>query len=255
MKILLLGGINEAKKLAGQLHRLGHQVTYSVAGLVRQPFLECPVISGGFSQYCKNEQPSSDSSGIEGLISWLGQQAIELVIDATHPYAEQISKHAVIASDRLGLPCWRYQRPAWQSSYEMPFDEVANWHSLSFTLPHYRRPLFAVGQIPPKRLDIAEHQQWLVRSAVPISHRHPRLTTITAIGPFSIAHEEQMLRLHRADLLIAKNSGGSTMNNKLAAANRLNIPVTLLQRPRLKSADREFSDLESLISALPNRVC
>ena len=50
-KILILGGTADGRHLAAALHKSGCAVIYSVAGLVRQPELECAVISGGFTKF------------------------------------------------------------------------------------------------------------------------------------------------------------------------------------------------------------
>ncbi|RRJ84521.1 precorrin-6A/cobalt-precorrin-6A reductase [Aestuariirhabdus litorea] len=248
MRILLLGGINEAKGLVQGLQDAGHLPVYSIAGRVRQAELVCEQISGGFSQYCTDL--TSAHPGVSGLTHWLRQQHTELVIDATHPYAEQISRHAVSACRALAIPCWRYLRPAWQSTPELPFQQLENWDALARLLPHFKKPVFTLGQIPAARLKPLPHQRWLVRSAIGINTDQDRIDQVQAIGPFSLAHEEQMFRLHRADLLVAKNSGGSLMDNKLKAAHQLGIPIILLQRPPLVAADREYSSPEALLNAL-----
>ncbi|WP_426416911.1 precorrin-6A/cobalt-precorrin-6A reductase [Aestuariirhabdus sp. LZHN29] len=250
MKILLLGGTGEAKKLATSLHNKGHQVIYSIAGLVRYPRLPCEVISGGFSRHCNSPETTDRNKGAEGLKNWLRLNEITLVIDATHPYAARISTHAVIACQQTNTPCWRFQRAPWSSSPDLPFQEIDDWSTLRETLGHYHRPVFTIGQMPLRHLDIPKHQIWLVRGAIYNEVEHPRLNQIEAIGPFSLAHEEQMLRLHHADLLVGKNSGGRAMATKLLAATHLQVPVILLKRPTLVAADREFSSLDELTSQL-----
>lgn len=100
--ILLLGGTGDAVGLARQLAQAGVPLIYSIAGLVRHPDLPVPVISGGFSQY-------------GGLEAYLSQQGITGVLDATHPYATNISKAAVQAATSRQIPIWRYLRAGWQA--------------------------------------------------------------------------------------------------------------------------------------------
>lgn len=261
MKILLLGGISEAKQLAATLHDNGHQVIYSIAGLVRQPTLPCEIISGGFSQYFKQSSRPSENAvtqnkipalpkGVQGLCQYLAAENIQLLIDATHPYASQMSEHAVIASRHNTLPCWQYIRPAWEPSPSVPFQQVKDWTALKAQLNHYQRPLFTIGQQPLLDPCISYGQQWLVRTAVATNNSHPKITLISEIGPFSEANEEKMLDAHTPDLLVSKNSGGKSMYRKLVAASKRNIPIILLQRPTKTKSDKIFSCTNDLLTAL-----
>ena len=105
MKILILGGIAESRELALALIEAGHQVIYSIAGLVRQPDLPCPVHSGGFSD--------DQLDGVQGLTGYCRINRIDLLIDSTHPYAVNISANAVAAAADAAIPCWRFDRPGW----------------------------------------------------------------------------------------------------------------------------------------------
>jgi precorrin-6A/cobalt-precorrin-6A reductase len=101
-RILILGGTTEAAQLARVVERRrGLKVISSLAGRTRDPApLPGATRSGGFG-------------GIEGLIRFIREEKIDVVIDATHPYAEQISRHAVVASRSTGVPLVRLERPPW----------------------------------------------------------------------------------------------------------------------------------------------
>ena len=100
MNLLLLGGTAEAKQLARDLQQQGIALIYSLVGLVRQPQLDCRVISGGFS-----------ARG--GLRRFIEDEAVDAILDVTHPYAQRMSDHAVEVARQCGIPIWRYQRPPW----------------------------------------------------------------------------------------------------------------------------------------------
>ncbi|MGQ3281007.1 MAG: precorrin-6A/cobalt-precorrin-6A reductase, partial [Shinella sp.] len=92
-RILILGGTTEARDLAGRLAgRPDLAVTLSLAGRTVDPAPQpVPVRMGGFG-------------GVPGLAAYLDEHAIELVIDATHPFARQISANARVASAAAGIP-------------------------------------------------------------------------------------------------------------------------------------------------------
>lgn len=241
MRLLILGGIGEAATLARALAPV-HIVTYSVAGKGRSPNLPCTVRSGGFG-------------GAQGLTAFLREHSIELLIDATHPYAAQISNSAAQAAQLADIPLWAYRRPAWQPESGDDWRLAADWTVLQSIVQRFQRLFFTIGLEPLRHAaDIPPHQHWLVRclKAEPIAS--PRLTLLCATGPFRLEQELALLRDRQIDVLVAKNSGGGAVEAKLAAARRLNIPVVMLERPPLPAADREFAAVASLIAALGGTV-
>ncbi len=103
MNILILGGIAESNQLAQHLIDDEHSVIYSIVGLVRHPDLPCEIHVGGFS--------NDNQDGVNGLAGYCQNQAISLLIDATHPFADEISANAVSAAAKVNIPCWRFSRP------------------------------------------------------------------------------------------------------------------------------------------------
>src|SRR6202051_1319548 len=103
MRVLILGGTTEASELARLLAEdRRFETTLSLAGRTLRPRTQPVRIRiGGFG-------------GPDGLAAWLQQESIEAVIDATHPYADQISSNAVTACGRLTIPLATIMRPAWQ---------------------------------------------------------------------------------------------------------------------------------------------
>ena len=238
MRILILGGIGEALKLARELAPV-HAVTYSVAGKGRIPELPCPVRSGGFG-------------GSEGLAAFLRDQTIELLIDATHPYAANISRNASQAAQLTGVPLWAHRRPPWRREPGDEWRTVADWLELMVAAQPFKRLFFTIGLEPLRHaLEIPRKQHWLVRCLAAEAPDLPRLTVLNATGPFALAAELALLRDYRIEALVAKNSGGAAVEAKLTAARRLQIPVILLERPALPAAEREFATVEALTAALP----
>lgn len=237
MRLLILGGIGEALQLARALAPI-HRVIYSVAGKGRIPELPCAVRVGGFG-------------GVEGLAAFLREHRVELLIDATHPYAAQISRHAALAARATGIPLWAYRRPAWQPEPGDDWRSVADWAGMMAALREFKRLFFTIGLEPLRHMaDIPPAQHWLVRCLAAELPVLPRLTLLCAIGPFALEQELALLRDYRIDVLIAKNSGGGAVASKLAAARRLKIPVVMLERPAWLGADREFAEVARLAAEI-----
>ena len=240
MRILLLGGIGEALKLARILTPI-HTVVYSVAGKGRVPDLSCAVRVGGFG-------------GVEGLMVFLREQGIEQLIDATHPYAAQISQNAGLAARLVDIPLWAYRRPAWRPEPGDDWRFVVDWTGIMIALRAFQRPFFTTGLEPLRHVaDLSPEQHWLVRCLAAESPTSSRLILLRATGPFTLEQELALLRDYQIDVLVAKNSGGAAVAAKLTAARQLKIPVVMLERPTLPAVDREFTEVESMVKALQER--
>ncbi|MFJ4386014.1 cobalt-precorrin-6A reductase [Pseudomonas sp. NPDC089408] len=234
-RILLLGGVTEALAIA---RRLGPQHVYSLAGIGRVPQdLQCQVRVGGFG-------------GAEGLASYLREAGITLLVDATHPYAAQISRNAASAARMAGIPCWALRRPAWQAQAGDDWREVEDWAGLIEALKPFRRPLFTLGREPLQHLDeIPAEQFWTLR-ALEACPGNARCEVMGARGPFLIEDERTLFQRRKVDVLISKNSGSVATEPKLEVARELGVPVLILKRPVLPVVDRIFESQSDLAAAL-----
>ena len=234
-RILLLGGVTEALAMA---RRLGPQHVYSLAGVGRVPAdLPCEVRVGGYG-------------GAEGLAQYIREQRIDVLLDATHPYAAQISHNAASAAALAGIPCWALRRPAWQPQAGDNWREVANWAELVEALKPFQRPLFTLGREPLEHLhEIPEGQFWTLR-ALDTYPGNARCEVIGARGPFVIEDERALFAQRRIDVLISKNSGSSATEPKLEVARERGTPVLILKRPKLPEVDRAFLTSDEVLEAL-----
>ncbi|WEK31616.1 MAG: cobalt-precorrin-6A reductase [Candidatus Pseudomonas phytovorans] len=234
-RILLLGGVTEALAIA---RRLGPQHVYSLAGIGRVPQdLQCQVRVGGFG-------------GAEGLASYLREAGITLLIDATHPYAAQISRNAASAARNAGIPCWALRRRAWQAQTGDDWREVEDWAGLIEALKPFRRPLFTLGREPLQHLDeIPPEQFWTLR-ALEACPGNDRCEVIGARGPFHIEEERALFQRRRIDVLISKNSGSVATEPKLEVARELGVPVLILKRPVLPQVDLTLGRMEDVLARL-----
>ncbi|MGF6757051.1 cobalt-precorrin-6A reductase [Paraburkholderia sp. GAS42] len=234
-RILLLGGTGDAMQIAREL---GLRDVYSLAGLGKVPVdLACAVRVGGFG-------------GAEGLARYLREEGIGLLVDATHPYAAQISANAASASRATGVPCWAVRRAPWQPQAGDDWRMVDDWAGIVAALAPFSRPLFTLGREPLAHLDeIPAHQFWIVR-CLETQPGTVRSRVMDARGPFSVEGESALFSEHRIDVVVSKNSGGKATEAKLVVARRLGLPVVMLRRPALADVDREFDTPAELLAAL-----
>ncbi|MCL6689471.1 cobalt-precorrin-6A reductase [Pseudomonas sp. R3.Fl] len=234
-RILLLGGIGEALAIA---RRLGPGHLYSLAGLGKVPDdLACQVRVGGYG-------------GAEGLADFIAGQGYDLLLDATHPYAAQISRNAARAAQLAGVPCWALRRPGWQPGPGDDWREVEGWAQLIAALAPFRRPLFTLGREPLEHLgEIPGHQFWTVRCLQSLPGT-ARAEVLGARGPFSLEGERELFARLGTDVLVSRNSGSQATEPKLLVARERGVPVLILARPELPEVDRQFDSVEALWSAL-----
>ncbi|EIK96510.1 cobalt-precorrin-6x reductase [Pseudomonas sp. M47T1] len=234
-RILLLGGVTEALAIA---RTLGPEHIYSLAGVGRVPTdLRCQVRVGGYG-------------GAELLAAFMRAEGITLLIDATHPYAAQISANAVLAASLAGIPCWALRRPAWQAQAGDDWREFDGWPALIEALRPFKRPLFTLGREPLQHLhEIPDEQFWTLR-ALDSCAGNERCEVIGARGPFHIEDERALFQRRQIDVLISKNSGSSATEPKLEVARERGTPVLILARPLLPLADREFNCVPTLLQSL-----
>lgn len=234
-RVLLLGGTGDAVRIARQL---GHEHVYSLAGLGKVPDdLPCAVRVGGFG-------------GSEGMARYIADERIDLVIDATHPYAARISANAVKASGAARVPCWALRREAWLPQAGDDWRMVGDWAELTAALASFKRPLFTLGREPLAHLDeIPPLQFWTIR-CLEAHETHPRARILAARGPFTLEGERVLFGAEAFDVIVSKNSGGSATEAKLEVARERGLPVVMLRRPELPAVDREFASVADLLEAL-----
>jgi len=231
--VLLLGGTSGASQLAQALHRAGVPAVFSYAGVTRSPLAQpLPTRIGGFG-------------GAQGLAQFIRSERITHVVDATHPFAAQMSRNACAACDATGTPLLALERAPWQAQPGDRWTEVASMADAASALPQAPSRVFlAVGR---KQLDaFAPNPQHhyllrLVDAPVPGSLPLPRHTVVLGRGPFGMQDDLALLQQQRIAWLVAKNAGGAATRGKIDAARALGLPVVMVQRPVLPLRPRTES--------------
>lgn len=227
MRVLLLGGTTEATALAQALAKAGIDAVFSYAGRTASPVEQpLPTRLGGYG-------------GMLGLADYLTQSGITHVIDATHPFAAQISTNAAEACRATGIPLLALERPPW---VEQPGDtwlHVAGTEAAVAALPDAPARVFlAIGKQTLAAFAAKPQHFYLLRlvdapdAALPL----PETAVILDRGPFTVESDMEVMRAQGITHVVAKNSGGAGALAKLEAARRLHLPVILIARPTI--ADR-----------------
>ena len=207
--------------------RAGLDVTLSLAGRTAAPARQpVPVRSGGFG-------------GAAGLADYLQREHVDVLIDATHPYAGGISANAWAAAQMSSVRFVAVHRPPWIAVAGDRWTEVENVRGAVRALGATpRRVLVALGRNEIAPLVEAPQHFYLIRSVDPVDPplRLPHATYVTGRGPFVEADETALMRTHGIEAVIAKNSGGGATYGKIAAARALGIEVIMLRRPPVPDA-------------------
>jgi precorrin-6A/cobalt-precorrin-6A reductase len=227
--VLILGGTAEARQLAGRLAgRGGLRTVSSLAGRVRDPALPAGEVRiGGFG-------------GVDGLADWLIAHDVAAVVDATHPFAHRISAHAAAACARTGTPLLGLTRPPWTPGEHDTWHQAGSLQDAARLLPALgRRAFLTTGRQGLAAFAPLDQTWFLIRCVDPPSGPLPRACeVILARGPYDAGAERALMRAHRIDVLVTKNSGGELTAGKLDAARELGIPVIMVARPPLPEVPR-----------------
>lgn len=239
--VLILGGTAEARALAAALSaRPGVRVTTSLAGRVARPgAVDGEVRVGGFG-------------GAEGLAGWLRREGVSALVDATHPFAESITANAVRAAASTGVPTVVLRRPGWRPGPGDRWHPVPSLDAAANLLPGLGRRVFlTTGRLGLASFAHLTQLRFVVRSVDPPEPPMPPDTRVLlARGPFTVPGETALLREHRVDVLVTKDSGGAATAAKLTAARGLGLPVVVVGRPPLPDGVPAVPDVESVLERL-----
>jgi precorrin-6A/cobalt-precorrin-6A reductase len=237
MRALILGGTGDANRLAEGCVREKIDAVYSYAGRTQIPLgHELPTRIGGFG-------------GVAGLADYIREQGITHVVDATHPFAAEMSRHAVEACAATDVPLLALERAPWVRASGDHWIEVGDIDTAVAALPEERARVFlAIGRQHLAPFAAKPQHAYTLRlvdargGALPL----PDAEVIVSRGPFTLRGDHELMRSRGIEFLVARNSGGAGARAKIDAARELGLRVIMIERPALPERARVESVEEML---------
>ncbi|GAB3825081.1 cobalt-precorrin-6A reductase [Dactylosporangium cerinum] len=233
--VLILGGTGEARQLAAALP--GWRVISSLAGRVASPTLPPGEVRvGGFG-------------GPAGLAEYVRREAVDVVVDATHPFAARMSASAA----ESGVPLLLLRRPGWTAGPGDVWHRVSSLDAAAAFIAgsSFERVFLTTGRQGLGAFAGLADRWFLVRSVDPVAPPHPpRLESLLDRGPFTVEGETALLRSYTIQLLVTKDSGGAMTAAKLAAARLLGVPVLMIDRPPVTPGVPVVADVTGAVTFL-----
>ncbi|GAA0444817.1 precorrin-6A reductase [Acrocarpospora corrugata] len=238
-RLLIIGGTDEARRLAAAVHgRI--DVISSLAGRVNDPRLPVGEVRiGGFG-------------GPDGLVAWLRETGVTVVVDASHPFAARMTGSAVAAAERTGVPLLVLRRPGWTAGTGDDWRWTATLAEAAERLPGIgSRAFLTTGRRSLSAFAHLDEVWFLARSVDTPEPPFPRqMEVLLSRGPYTLEGELALLRGHRVDVVVTKDSGGAMTSAKLAAARELGLPVVVVRRPPAPPGIRTASTVGEAVTWL-----
>lgn len=244
-RLLILGGTGEAAALArdaGERFAAGLEIVSSLAGRTNDPRpLPGRVRTGGFG-------------GAEGLARWLRGEGIDMVVDATHPYAVRISVNARVACAASGVARIMLWRPPWTAQPGDNWIPAADAAAAAALLPGVgKRAFLALGSGQLRYFADVKGLWLMSRLAEAPGTAPPGVTVVVGRGPFDAGDELRLLEEQSIDVVVSRNSGGDATVGKITAARRRAIPVIMLERPAPEPGEH-YSDLQEVLRWIERKL-
>ena len=245
-RLLILGGTGDAAALAEAVQQSfgdGIETISSLAGRTRQPReLAGRVRTGGFG-------------GPDGLARYLRKTRVDLVVDATHPYATQISANAQAACAAAGVPRLMLVRPPWTRQAGDNWIVVSDAAEAAARVPEFgSRAFLTLGSGDVSAFAGLDGVCLLLRVAEELEQLPlPGAELVVGRGPFREADEQRLLTEWRIDVIVSRNSGGPATSAKITAARRLAIPVIMIERPPPEPGQRA-GDIEEAVEWIAEKL-
>lgn len=235
MRILLLGGTTEARELATRLTDRGHEVVSSLAGRVNEPSLpDGEVRVGGFG-------------GPAGLAAYLSDEKVDLLVDATHPFAAHITANAFAAAQQTGTRHLLLRRAGFPLHEE--YVVVPDVHAAAEAIAPGSTVFLTIGRQQVAAFVHLEAKV-VIRAIDPPSVLPPHHVLLLDRGPFTLEDEIELMQRHGVDTLVTKDSGGSATSAKLDAAARLGMQVIVIARPPVPEGAEVVATVEEVLARL-----
>jgi precorrin-6A/cobalt-precorrin-6A reductase len=235
-KVLILGGIRDSVILAEKAAQIpGIEVITSLAGRTENPIISATRV-GGFG-------------GALGLADYLHSHQIKALIDATHPFAAEISNNAAKAVQMVNIPRLMLVRPPWEKIEGDTWIEVESNEKAAAILPNLAKRVFLT--IGRQELATFAHLQniWFLMRAIDPPQAEiliPPGQLLLDRGPFTLTAERGLLLDYQIEAIVSKNSGGDATYPKIVAAREFGIPVVMVKRPPIPKGEK-VSEVETAL--------
>ncbi len=239
MKIIIFGGTKEAREFANSLHDLCHDITFSLAGRTSNPKLPKNIKTniGGFG-------------GAQNLSDYFKMNNFDLILDITHPYAQNISNQLVKAANLSNKKLMRFKRHIWQKTSKLNWQDFTSLEQAIKQLPTKAITFITTGHKGLELLQIRMDCKFIVRLIEkPKTTLDKNCSLIINNPPYEFEQEKTLMKTHNITHLISKNSGSDQTKAKIKAANELGVKVFMIERPILAPTE-EFFSLEELTDAV-----
>ncbi|MBR0284508.1 MAG: precorrin-6A reductase [Selenomonadaceae bacterium] len=237
--IFVAAGTRDGRELVKALLDAGHAVVASVVSRYGAELLE----QYGDGRLVVNDKPLDE----DAMMELFRHHHIRLMVDASHPYAENVSRNAMAACRRAGIPYLRYERPGIPIAYEkvyrvQGYEEAARQAAAlgkHVFLTTGSRNLRAFTESPDLRNCVLTAR---VLPSAEVLAECARLglspkQIVAMQGPFSQKLNEELFRQYEAEVIVTKNGGQiGGADTKFAAAEALGLPVVLIERPAIEYA-------------------
>lgn len=239
MRVLILGGTGEAAELAAKVANIqGIEAITSLAGRTSKPSVPLGDLRiGGFG-------------GVAGLANYLHKMKIDVLIDATHPFANQIALNAADAAMQVKIPRLKLIRPPWKKVNGDRWIQVDSIKTAADVLENQSKRVFlSIG-----RQEIGAfahlHQIWFLMRMIDPPEPNaliPPGILLCDRGPFHLHNERDILIHHQIDTIVSKNSGGDATYAKIIAARELQLKVVMVNRPPVPPGEQATDIDEALL--------
>jgi len=220
--VLILGGTREAAKLAARILREhpDWRIVTSLAGRTKEPKpLAGEVRIGGFG-------------GAQGMADYLRAEGVTRLVDATHPFARQISANARIAAAMADVPLDIKTRAPWRKQPGDDWTVVATPEEARDAIPAGARALLALGSQHIAPFESRADVHFLVRMVDPpeMPLALPDHELVLGLPGETAEEEAALLTAHAITHIVCRNSGGDGAYAKIEAARKLKLPVIMITR-------------------------
>lgn len=248
--MIVFGGTTEGRLISDCLEREGKLLCVCVATEYGENFLE---------NASKAKVGRLDR---EQMVELLKMTEPSLVIDATHPYATEVTKNIKAACADTEFPYVRVRREEDWNNKDFSYEKLYSFHSMEAMVLWLNREngiIFStLGAKEVMELTkVCDYGSRVYVRVLPVESSIKqcdeagidRSHVITAMGPFSYEQNLEMFRETSADIMLTKDSGkAGGFAEKIKAAADLDMKIAVLQRPEEHMEDGySVTDILALI--------